>query len=93
MVYFYIFVREHIVVIGNIEVIKYYLSKFDSKDNKFRAYFLVLENSDEEIIDLIKNNVIERNFYGNEVFRTDIEEQLEFSTDLGKSLYNYSREL
>lgn len=71
------------------DTIKYYLTIIDPRQDNHKAYFLAEQTGDGNIINMVKNSIIERNLLEQEVFRT----QIIPGSNLGQTMYSYTQQL
>ena len=81
------------ILFGDIENIIYYLPKIDPRADNHKAYFLAVENGDNNILALVKESIIQWNLTYNaglrRVFSQSPEADGLFNT--GRDLYEYTR--
>lgn len=77
------------IIFNNVSDTNRFVGLFDPRNNNFKAYFLAIESGNQEIIDLVKNNIIQRDLLEQAVFN----KQMASYTNLGDTLYKYSRQL
>jgi hypothetical protein len=74
----------------NIQLVKNALNAIDPKDHKHRAYFMAVNEGVKEIIDMIEENIIERNLLEERAIETMIQSQIG-TTNVPRELYRQTR--
>lgn len=80
------------IIFNDVSSVERNITLFDPRNNKHKAYFLAVDKGNEQIINILKNNIIYRNFLEQEVFTTQIQQTRQI-TNLPTSIYNYSKRL
>lgn len=82
---------NYAIITETLHLINNYLQIYDPRVNHNEAYFLALNVNNEKIISLIKNNIIQRNFYDRQVVDSIISQQLGHGTNVSNDLYRNLR--
>lgn len=79
------------ILLQDIPRIIEYLPLYDPRDNKHESYFLAVETGNQEIIDLIKDTIIQRNLLETAAYGTVVKDLGYANKSLPKNLLSYSR--
>ena len=81
------------IILGNMDSIRYYLPKIDPRANNHKAYFLAVENGDDNIINLVKESIIRWNLIYDAGLRRTFNQSPEADAlfNTGRDVYEYTR--
>lgn len=79
------------IIRKDIPLILAYLRIYDPRDDNHKAYFLAVDTNDADIINIVKENIIQRTLLEGAAFGNRIEENMGIETTIPQELYTLAR--